>query len=160
MLRQIVLLIALALPVICLCQITPKDSAMIADHLQDWTKAWESKNPYLAAKWYSDSAEWTNAFGMRRIGKVAIEKFLTEVFSLANVMEGKSTVKENAYISITKEVILLRTVIERKGQKLASGEEMDVRNTIHHRIFKKNNGQWLIVAHLIADARDVNAIKQ
>ena len=160
MLKQIILLIILTFPMFCLCQIKPKDSTMIADHLQDWMKAWQTKDPLLAAKWYSDSAEWTNAFGMRRIGKAAIEKFLTEVFSLTNVMEGKSTVKENSYISITNEVILLRTVVERKGQKIVSGEEMDVRNTIHHRIFKKFNGQWLIVAHLIADERDINAIKQ
>ena len=157
---KIIFTIGLIIPNLGFSQdIQPKDSTSIANTLADWINAWETKDASLAAKWYSNSAEWTNAFGMRRTGKASIEKFLTEVFALTNVMEGKSIVKENDYIRIAKEVILVRTLVERKGQKLISGEQMDMRNTIHHRVFKKVKGQWLIVAHLIADARDINALK-
>lgn len=160
MLKQVFLSVLLMGPVCCVCQkIRAKDSAEITAKIMDWNKAWEVKDASLAAKWYSKNAEWTNAFGHRKTGKIEIEKFLTEVFSLSNVMSGVSSIKENAYIMITGEVVLVRTEIERKGQKINTGEEMETRNTIHHRIFKRINGQWFIVAHLIADARDLTAVK-
>lgn len=131
-----------------------RDQALIEQVIEKWNRAWETKDAKLAAQDYSDDAEWTNAFGMKRTGRAEIEKILAEVFSLPFVMAGKSNTVAQSVRFIKPDVALVATHVERTGQRTASGEELGVRQTSHLRVLMKSQGGWKIVSHLISDARD------
>lgn len=133
--------------------ISKSDSIEIANKIEDWNKGWQVKDYKLATKWYSDKAEFTNAFGHARIGQSDIEGLLKEVFQLPFVMAGDSKVTKQKFIALDEKIVLVITSIERTGQKTPDEKELGVRQTTHHRVFKKDN-EWLIVGHLISDARD------
>ena len=134
------------------------DEKEIIEKIDDWNHAWKIKDPVLAAKWYSDNADFTNAFGFSMIGKVNIETYLTRVFGLDFVMAGNSQQTSLKFKKISSNSILVITTIERKGQKTSDEKELGIRNTTHYRIFQKNDN-WIIVAHLISDARSLNTEK-
>lgn len=134
---------------------TPQtDQAAVEQVLENWNRAWQTKSSKLAAQDYSDDADWTNAFGMKRKGQAQIEKFLAEVFSLPFVMTAQSKVIEQSVKFIKPDVALVITRVERVGQRTPAGEELGTRETTHLRVLIKSNGNWKIISHLISDARD------
>jgi len=138
--------------------ISKVDSLEIANKIDDWNKGWKVKDYELTTKWYSETAEFTNAFGHNRIGKLEIQNFMKEVFQLPFVMEGDSKVTNQKFLPLDDKIVLVITSIERTGQKTSDKKELGVRRTTHHRIFKNDN-EWLIVGHLISDARDTESNK-
>jgi len=138
--------------------ISEKDSFEINAKIDDWNNAWKTKDAGLASKWYSQDADFTNAFGFSMIGKRAIESYLTRVFNMDFVMAGNS---EQTFVKlkyISDNIVLAISIIERKGQKLRDGKELGTRQTTHHRLFKKND-DWQIISHLISDARSIETDK-
>jgi uncharacterized protein (TIGR02246 family) len=130
------------------------DQLLIEQAIDNWNTAWQTKDSKLAAQDYSDDADWTNAFGMKRKGRAEIEKILAEVFALPFVMAGQSRTVEQSVRFIKPDVALVVTRVERLGQRVASGAELGTRQTSHLRAFVKSNGRWKITSHLISDARD------
>ena len=78
------LAIFLIFMIVCTCvsaqRISPADSVAIAAKIGDWNKGWKTKDYKITTKWYSDAAEFTNAFGHTKTGRSEIEKFMKEVF--------------------------------------------------------------------------------
>lgn len=130
------------------------DQVAIERAIENWNAAWKVKDPKLAAQDYSDSADWTNAFGMSRVGRVEIEKLLTEVFALPFVMAGDSETVDQDVRFIKPDFALVLTRVQRKGQRNATGQDIGQRRTSHLRVFAKTDGNWKIISHLISDARD------
>lgn len=139
-------------------QISKKDSLQIVQRVDDWNQAWKIKDPVLAAKWYSDEADFTNAFGFSMIGRQAIEEYLTRVFKMDFVMAGNSEQTSLKLKYISENAILVVSTISRKGQKMSDDSEVGPRRTTHHRLFQKD-GDWTITAHLISDARSIETNK-
>lgn len=138
--------------------ISEKDRLEINQKIADWNQAWKIKDASLAAKWYSEDADFTNAFGFSMIGKSEIDSYLTRVFKMDFVMAGNSEQTSIKLKYISSNTILAISTIERKGQKTNDGEELGPRQTSHHRLFQKKDS-WLIVAHLISDARSIETKK-
>ena len=138
-------------------RVNRSDKNAIEQVIENWNKGWKSKDPKLAAKDYSEDADWTNAFGMTKKGRSGIETFLTEVFSLPFVMAGESSVAEQSIRFVKPDIALVVTRVERVGQRNPAGESIGTRQTSHLRVLEKAAGQWKIVSHLIADARDPQA---
>ncbi len=138
--------------------ISQQDSLEITKKIDDWNQAWKIKDASLAAKWYSNDADFTNAFGFSMVGKKNIESYLSRVFKMNFVMAGKSEQTSMKLKFITQNTILVISTIERKGQKLSDGEELGARQTTHHRLFYKKDN-WEIVGHLISDARSIETNK-
>jgi uncharacterized protein (TIGR02246 family) len=130
------------------------DQALIEQVIENWNRAWQTKDAKLAAQDYSDDADWTNAFGMKRKGRAEIEKILAEVFSLPFVMAGHSRTAEQSVRLVKPDVALVVTVVERAGQRTPTGAELGMRQTNHLRVVMKSEGRWKIISHLISDARD------
>ena len=141
------------LPVLAQGGGTPADSASIFAALENWEVAWESHEPALAAQDYSDDADWTNAFGMRRIGRPAVEALLEEVFTLPFVMAGRTNYEYHDLRFLGSGVAILRSRALREGQQLPDGTVEETRRTNHLRVFEKRGETWLIVSHLIGDER-------
>lgn len=146
------------LPLAMAQDISKNDSIQIVEKVEDWNKAWKIKDANLAAKWYTDDAEFTNAFGFSMIGKLAINKYLGRVFKMDFVMSGNSEQTSLKIKRISENIVLVVSTISRKGQKLSDNEELGPRRTTHHRLFKKEE-EWKIVAHLISDARSIDTAK-
>lgn len=119
-----------------------------------WDRAWEVKDAALGSQDYADDALWVNAFGMRRTGRAAIRATLAEVFALPFVAAGNSDTVDHDVRFPGEDVALVATRVERRGQRSPGGEELGVRHTSHLRVFERREGRWLIVSHLISDARD------
>ncbi len=130
------------------------DQALIEEVIANWDRGWQTKDAKLAAQDYSDDADWTNAFGMKRKGRAEVEKMMAEVFSLPFVMAGQSKTAEQSVRFIKPDVALVVTRVERAGQRTPAGAEMGIRQTSHLRVLVKSEGRWKIVSHLISDARD------
>lgn len=131
-----------------------RDQPAVEQAIENWNKAWQTKDAKLAAQDYSSDADWTNAFGMHKNGRAEIEKFLAEVFSLPFVMEGQSKTADQSVRFIKPDVALVVTRVERTGQRTVSGAELGIRQTSHLRVLMKSEGRWKIISHMISDARD------
>jgi uncharacterized protein (TIGR02246 family) len=130
------------------------DTAAITSLIDQWNRGWQTKDPSLAAAAYSDDADWTNAFGFHQRGRAAIESFLGEVFQLPFVMAAESKVVDQEIRFVSRDVACARTRVERTGQTTPDGRALGTRTTHHLRVLAKRDKQWVIVSHLISDARD------
>ena len=111
-----ILMMCFAIPGLVYSQsITAADSTEIAQKIDDWNSGWVENDYELATKWYSDQAEFTNAFGHNMIGKSEIRKLLKDVFSLPFVMAGSSRVAAQKMVPVSENVVLVITQIERTG---------------------------------------------
>ncbi len=136
---------------------TAADRAVILAAIDRWDKAWQVKDAALGAQDYSDDALWVNAFGMRRTGRRAIRETLAEVFGLPFVAAGNSMTIGHDVRFIGRDVAVVASRVERRGQLAPGGEELGARQTSHLRVFHRRKGRWVILSHLISDARDRTA---
>lgn len=147
--------------VLASCATVPAPSAAereaVERSIDRWNTAWRTKDAALAASDYSADADFTNAFGQARQGRREIERLLAEVFALPFVMAGESRVVEQTVRFPSPDVAVATTLVERRGQQSANGEPLGPRQTSHLRVFLKTDGRWVIVSHLISDARDTKA---
>ena len=139
-------------------KISETDSLEITRKIGDWYEGWENKDVELTCKWYSQDADFTNAFGFNMIGKLNIQEYLTEVFGFDFVMSGKTVQTSIKFKPVSDKAILVITTSERKGQETSDNKDIGTRNTTHYRLFEKN-GEWVITAHLISDARSTESEK-
>ncbi len=95
-----------------------QDSLQILSIIDDWNKAWQTKDYLLAAKGYSQDARFTNAFGDKCNGQAEVESLLKEVFSLPFVMAGQSETAEHHYQVLNGTTVIVHTAVVRKGQQM------------------------------------------
>ena len=136
---------------------TEADTQAITAAIERWNEGWRTKDAKLAASAYSDDADWTNAFGFHERGREAITSHLHQVFKLPYVMAATSRIAGQEIRFLSDDVAIVRTRVERTGQATPDGRPLGPRSTHHLRVFAKHGDQWVIVSHLISDARDVGA---
>jgi uncharacterized protein (TIGR02246 family) len=123
--------------------------------LESWKEGWRTRDASVAVRDYADDTDWTNAFGDRFQGKEELEKGLAFIFSLDFVMAGQSeghTFEDVAFL--TPEVALIRSKLVRVGQETGTGEMMNDRHVNHLRVLQKRDGRWVIVSHMISQAKE------
>lgn len=131
------------------------DRDAILATLDSWNEGWKNRDATLAVQDYAKDADWTNAFGDRFQGREELRQGLEFIFSLDFVMAGDSQGNEFEDVAfLSPEVALLRSKLVRKGQQFQSGETMPDRHVNHLRVLQKRDGKWLIVSHLISQARE------
>lgn len=134
---------------------TEADKKEILRTFDSWDQGWAQRDVDLAVQDYADDTDWTNAFGDRFQGKQALRDGLEFVFGLDFVMSGDSA--GNAFEDVTflgPDVAMVRSQLVRSGQETSTGEAMPDRHINHLRVFQKRDERWLIVSHLISDARE------
>ena len=151
-LRSLVLLLSLAVPASAQ-DLSSADSTAILSAVERWEEGWKVRDAALASQDYSDTADWTNAFGMRRMGRTEIHELLSEVFELPFVMAGDTEYRYHDLTALGGNVVLLRSHAVRTGQQLPDGTVEEPRRTNHLRVFRKQDGRWVIESHLIGDER-------
>ncbi len=137
----------------------PAGRELLVAAIERWDRAWQVKDARLGSEDYSDDALWVNAFGMRRSGRTAIQETLAEVFALPFVAAGDSQTMDHEVRFVGDDVATVTSRVERRGQMSPTGESLGVRHTTHLRVFQRQRGRWLIISHLISDARDREAAR-
>ncbi len=122
--------------------------------INDSDKGWDSKNLDLVLKGYSDDIDWTNAFGDRRQGKEELRDLLDTIFGLDFVMAGKNNYQEPDITFPSEEIALARSKNIRTEQQWPDGSPMDDRIINHLRVFKKVDGKWICINHMISQAHN------
>lgn len=145
------------IPIHVYCQYLPADVpaddvAQIKQSIQNWDVAWEEKDVALALEDYAQKLDWTNAFGDRVQSKQELKALLTTIFSLDFVMSGSNHYGEPEIEFLTDEYALARSTNVRSGQKWPDGSPMDDRIIHHLRLYKKEEGKWMIFNHMISQA--------
>ena len=108
---------------------------------------------------YAADADWTNAFGDRFQGRAELERGLAFIFGLDFVMAGQSQENEVQEVSfLSDDVAIIRSRLVRTGQKTDSGEVMRDREINHLRVLQKRGGRWLVVSHLISQAKEKGSL--
>lgn len=149
----LVLLASGAAPAQSQSVLSSADSAQILEAMENWEEGWRERNAELAACDYAEDADWTNAFGMRRIGRAQIQSLLEYGFGLDFVMAGETEYQYHDLRLVGEGVALLRSRSIRTGQQFSDGTIMAPRRVNHLRVFVKRDGRWLITSHLIGDER-------
>ena len=85
----------------------PDDRAAIDQAYDNWYAAWQTRDAELAARDYSDDAIWVNAFGMKRIGRAAIQETLERVFAMEFVMAGDSETVDKTVTFVRPDVAIV-----------------------------------------------------
>jgi len=127
----------------------------VLETLESWKKGWRTRDASIAVRDYAEDTDWTNAFGDRFEGRDALEKGLAFIFSLDFVMTGQSEGHSFEDVTfLTPDVALIRSKLVRSGQETGTGEVMNDRHINHLRVLQKREGRWLIVSHMISQAKE------
>ena len=70
--------------------------------IEDWNRAWGTKDVDLAIKDYSKETDWTNAFGDRVQGKAKLKQLLQTIFAMDFVMTVKTIMVKAKLILLTQ----------------------------------------------------------
>jgi uncharacterized protein (TIGR02246 family) len=131
------------------------DEESILETFHSWNRGWADADADMAVRDYAENADWTNAFGDRFQGKDALRNGLAYIFSLGFVMAGDSASNEyNDVTFLSSDVAMVRSHLVRTGQQTSTGDAMPDRHINHLRVYQKRDGQWLIVSHLISQAKE------
>jgi uncharacterized protein (TIGR02246 family) len=128
------------------------DSSSIMQVLANWERGWAVYDPVLTTRDYATDADFTNAFGMRRVGQDSIRALLERVFKVQTVTAGTTQYEYHDLKFLSPEIALLRSRAIREGQQLADGTP-EIRHINHLRVFARAGEGWQIVSHLISDER-------
>lgn len=127
--------------------------------LQSWNEGWRVRDAALAVADYAEDADWTNAFGDRFQGRDELQKGLEFIFDLDFVMAGASAGNTFEDVTfLTPEVAIIRSQLVRAGQLTDSGQTMRDRHINHLRVLQKRGGRWVIVSHLISQAKEKGSL--
>ena len=131
------------------------DEEAILETFKSWNRGWTEADADLAVQDYAEDTDWTNAFGDRFEGKTALRDGLAYIFSLGFVMAGDSAGNEyNDVTFLSPDVAMVRSKLVRSGQQTSTGEVMPDRHINHLRVYQKRDGRWLVVSHLISQAKE------
>jgi uncharacterized protein (TIGR02246 family) len=133
--------------------LTTADSTQISEAPDNWGKAWRELDAELAVRAYAEDADWTNAFGTRRIGRSEIRLLLEDIFHRDCVTAGVTEYEFHDMRPVGEGVVVVRSRSARTGQLFADGTVQAPRHVNHQRVYVKRNGRWLITSHLIMDER-------
>ena len=114
-----------------------KDELVINQTIQDWDRAWESKDLELALKHYSDDIDWTNAFGDRVQSKDELKELLSFIFNMDFVMAGENNYGKNDITFLSRNIASVKSLNIRKNQKWPDGSKMEDRRISHLEFMKE-----------------------
>ncbi len=136
-----------------LLDLPPADQAAIAKTLLTLVKAFDDRDAEPLRGVYSGDADWVNAFGIVKRGRDEIVDYLTGLFGDDNFNRGKlAGPPETSFRVLTPEVVLVSAHLKVKGQGLVGGGTPDRDNFSLRALQRQDDGSWLIVSEMFADA--------
>lgn len=130
---------------------SPEEEA-VGEALIQMATGFAMRDADLAASIYTDNAEWINAFGDTAVGREAIHAKLQEVFATDEFGAGELSGEPTGSVRIlTDDTAVGWTYQEIEGQIDRGGIEIPLRKNHSLAVFIKQDGAWLITAHMFMD---------
>lgn len=119
------------------------------------------RNVALLENVYTEDADWVNAFGSVKKGRVAILDYLRGLFADANFNAGELvSAPTNTLRRLADGIVVISTHLRIRGQGLVGGGAIALRdNHSLHILQKRPGGDWRVVSEMFMDVRtDVSYI--
>lgn len=130
------------------------DEAAIRAVLARENVGWQTFDPKMVASSFTEDAVWQNPFGVRIHGRVAMERFLTDLMARPGFRAGTSTVPakvlEVRITSPTTATVWSDEKIEGLVNDM-SGKPMDPRHSYYLDVLVKRDGVWKICDGIVMD---------
>jgi len=110
----------------------------------------------LSAASFADDAIWINAFGRRVVGRVAIEKWFTELYADPGYAQRKIfAAPEIAEVVFLRPDVAVARVFTRHGdQKLPDGTVIAERRSHNTMTLTREAGGWKVRYEIVTDERE------
>lgn len=129
------------------------DQEAIGKTLLTLLKSFDERDAGPLQAVYSDDADWVNAFGTVKRGRDDIVDYLTGLFQDDNFNRGElAGPPETSFRVLTPGVVLVSAHLKVKGQGLVGGGTLDRDNFSLRALQRQDDGSWLIVSEMFADA--------
>ena len=132
------------------------DRQAIADLMERERRAFVEANAELLRDCYTETADWTNAFGRSLQGREAILDYLRELFSDPHFTAGRMRGTPSVTIRpVREDVVVIRVDTEVVGQRSVDGSTLPVRRNHSLKVLVKgDDARWRIDAEMFMDARE------
>jgi len=133
-----------------------EDQHAIADLMERERRAFVEANADLLRDCYTETADWTNAFGRNLQGRDAIADYLRELFADSHFTAGQLSGEPSVTVRpVREDVVVIRVYSEVAGQRRIDDSRMPVRRNNSLKVLVKcEDGRWRIDAEMFMDARD------
>ena len=134
------------------------DQLAIFNTLGALLNGFQSRNADALDAVYSDDADWVNAFGSVKHGRVEIVDYLRGLFADDNFNDGQLVAPPQSTIRpITDDVVTVSTHLQIRGQGLVGGGQIALRDNHSLRILARQpDSTWQVVSEMYMDARTDN----
>ena len=131
----------------------PSTKEAVGSVLQTMGKGFAIQNADTVASIYTDNAQWLNAFGDWRVGRIAIRNKLDSVFASSGFSSGKTVGKPTAKIKVINPNLAIGwTYKEIKNQRITgTNKVIPLRRDHSLSVIVKRNGKWKVVAQIFMD---------
>jgi len=132
-------------------QVAPDDRRAAMEVLERFDRGLMARDAVQATADYADDAEWLNAFGVRKIGRVEIRAFLETVWGTEHTHAYHVARTGQAIRFLRSDVAVAWGSWTDDDQRSLDGEPLPPRVGNDLRILIKRDGRWLIASHMIMD---------
>ncbi|MFC4987940.1 YybH family protein [Saliphagus infecundisoli] len=137
------------------------DEAAIGQVLMTVAEAFRELDASGLEKVYADDADWMNAFGTTQHGRDAIVQYHEQLFDDPHFSQGEVVGEPEASIrSVSDDVAVAKTYVERKGQETQSGDELPRRHNHSHKVLARQDDGWVIVSEMYMDERQSQPLSE
>src|SRR5690242_730365 len=114
-----------------------------------------TRDAALSASPFADDAVWINAFGVRVVGRPAIEKFLAGLYADPGFVQAQMVVLPHIeeIVFVRPDVAVARTFVRVEGQRLASGTVIPDRRVHNTMTLTREPGGWKVRYEIVTDER-------
>ena len=132
-------------------QVAPEDRRAAMEVLERFDRGFFSCDAGQATADYADDAEWLNAFGVRKNGRVEIRAFLESVWASEHTHTYRVARSGQAIRFLCPDVAVAWGSWTGDDQRTRDGKLLPPRVGNDLRILTKRDGRWLIASHMIMD---------
>jgi uncharacterized protein (TIGR02246 family) len=114
-----------------------------------------TRDAALSASVFAEDAVWINAFGVRRVGRAAIEKFLAGLYADPGYVQAQlvDPPQINEVMFVRPDVAVVRTFTRIQGQRLSSGTVIAERRTHNTMTLTRERDGWKVRYEIVTDER-------
>ena len=131
------------------------DEAAVRAAVMQRIQGQRTRNAVLSASVFADDAVWINAFGVRRVGRAAIEQFLAGLYADAGDVERQvvDPPRIEEVMFVRPDVAVVRTFTRNQGQRLPSGTVIAERRTHNTMTLTRERDGWKVRYEIVTDER-------
>jgi uncharacterized protein (TIGR02246 family) len=113
-----------------------------------------TRNAILSASVFADDAVWINAFGIRVVGRAAIQEFLAGLYADPGFVQAQFVPPQiEEIVFLRPDVAVARTFSRIQGQRLSDGTMIAERRTHNTMTLTHEPAGWRVCYEVVTDER-------